>query len=91
MVFMRLTQNDLCGIDSSYRTSDRHKRSTDEDEEEEEEKTSDGSDYYNPNFTLRKCASKIVDTLSNIFPKEVYDSIKLHLDSGMQNQDWLIK
>lgn len=88
MVFMRLTQNDLCGIDSSYKSNERNKA---EDEEEEEEKMDEGSDYYNPNFTLRKCASKIIDSLSNIYPKEVYDNMKLHLDSGMQNQDWLVK
>ena len=87
---MRLTQNDLCGIDSSYRTSDRAKRGKEEDDEEEE-KSTEGSDYYNPNFTLRKCASKIIDSLSNIFPKEVYENIKQHLDSGIQNQDWLVK
>jgi len=42
-------------------------------------------------FTLRKCASKIIDSLSNIFPEEVYDNIKQHLDTGIQNQDWLVK
>lgn len=89
---MRLTQNDLCGIDSSYKTSNRTKgHNNNEDEEEEEDKINEGSDYYNPNFTLRKCASKIIDSLSNIFPEEVYNKIKQHLDTGIQNQDWLVK
>lgn len=88
---MKLTQNDLCGIDSSYKSSNRTKGQAEEDEEEEEEKLNEGSDYYNPNFTLRKCASKIIDSLSNIFPEEVYDNIKQHLDAGIQNQDWLVK
>lgn len=88
---MRLTQNDLCGIDSSYKPNNRSKARNEEEDEEEEEKMNEGSDYYNPNFTLRKCASKIIDSLSNHFPKEVYDNIKQHLDSGIQNQDWLVK
>jgi len=91
MVFMKLTQNDLCGIDSVYKNSNRAQKQEDDDEQEEDEKMNDGSDYYNPNFTLRKCASKIMDCLSNIFPEEVYENIKQHLDSGIQNQDWLVK
>lgn len=86
MLYMRLTQNDLCGIDSSSKSYDRNCRNN-----EEEEKVTDGSDYYNPNFTLRKCASKMIDCLSNMFPKEVYESIRQNLDSGLQNPDWLIK
>ena len=86
---MRLTENDLCGIDSSRNSY--HGISKENESEEEDEKVIEGSDYYNPNFTMRKCASKIIDCLSNIFPKDVYDIIHQYLDLGMQNQDWPTK
>ena len=89
---MKLTQNDLCGIDSSCKNNNRFNRATKDDEQEQDEETNnEGSDYYNPNFTLRKCASKIIDNLSNLFPNELYENIKQLLDSGLQNPDWFTK
>ena len=85
---MVLTQGDLCGIDNK---SNNGSNKTIDNEDEEDEKETDGSDYYNPNFTLRKCSSKIIDALSNLFPKEVYENINQHLETGMQNQNWLVK
>ena len=46
---------------------------------------------YNPNWTLRKCCSKLLDNLSNLYPNNVYDVIKTLLESDIQNNDWLIK
>ena len=66
----------------------------DEDDIENEEKEhfdEEGSDYYNPNFTLRKCCSKIIDRLSHLIPKKTFEILLPHLEVGIQSNDWLIK
>jgi transportin-1 len=49
------------------------------------------SEGYNPNFTLRKCCSKILDRLSHMYPAKLYEIIKPILENDIQSQDWLIK
>jgi transportin-1 len=60
-------------------------------QEEEDIDIDEDSEGYNPNFTLRKCCSKILDRLSHIYSAKLYDIIKPILENDMQSQDWLVK
>jgi transportin-1 len=46
---------------------------------------------YNPNWTLRKCCSKVLDKLSTIFPEIVIDVLQPYLENSMQSPEWIIK
>ena len=78
---MNLTANDICGIDSKI-----YSEKNDDDEEKVIE-----AESYNPNWTLRKCCSKFLDRLSYIYPRQVLEVIKPHLEENMQNSNWNIK
>lgn len=60
-------------------------------QEDEDIDSDEDSEGYNPNFTLRKCCSKILDRLSHMYPAKLYEIIKPILENDMQSQDWLIK
>lgn len=46
---------------------------------------------YNSNWTLRKCCSKLLDKLSNVFSETVIEVLKGYLENDIQNKDWIIK
>lgn len=46
---------------------------------------------YKANMTLRKCSARIIDKLSIIFPKAVYEALKIILEEDLKNTDWIIK
>lgn len=85
---MKLTPQDICGMDNKMKEN-RHSISEDNDSDDD---LDDGNNQgYNPNWTLRKCVSKILDRFSNLFPKLTIEGIKCFLETDMQSQDWLIK
>jgi hypothetical protein len=73
---MKLTPQDILGIDNKQKT---------ETNDEEEEKEEENLECYNPNWTLRKCCSKTLDILSNIYPKQVFLHLRNYLESEMQD------
>ena len=46
---------------------------------------------YNPDCTLRKCCSRMLDNLSFFFPQETFAIIRLILENDIQSTDDLIK
>ena len=50
-----------------------------------------GSSEYNPNMTLRKCCSRILDSISIIFPKETFYIMRPFFENEIQSTDDLIK
>jgi transportin-1 len=91
---MRLTPNDISGLDSRFQSSKSNNlsklkdRDEDNDEDIEDDENVEG---YNPNWTLRKCCSKFIDKLSNIFPQHVFEIIKPVLENDIQHPEWIIK
>jgi hypothetical protein len=81
---MNLTPNDISGYDNKLKEEDNK-------EEEDEEINVEDAENYNPNWTLRKCCSKFIDRLSHVYPKQVLDIIKPHLEENMQNNNWNVK
>lgn len=47
--------------------------------------------YYNPNLTLRKCASRLLDRISVLYPKLACDFAKPILEIELQCEDWIKK
>jgi hypothetical protein len=87
---MNLTANDLYGMDNKSKEY----YSTDEDDEMEEKPcvhNISSIEGYNPNFTLRKCCSKLLDKLANLFPDQLFEAIKLLLEENLQQSEWNIK
>ncbi len=91
---MKLTENDISGMDNKYKENT-VKKSDDENEknvnENEEEELGEELEGYNPNWTLRKCCSKILDQLGILFSQKLYEIVKPVLENDMQHSDWLIK
>jgi hypothetical protein len=75
---MRLTDDDINGMGNRIK-------------ETEMNSISESSEVYNPNWTLRKCCSKLIDKLSFKFPQLVFEIIRPHLENDMQNNNWIIK
>jgi transportin-1 len=91
---MKLTPNDISGIDSRFKSSKSSSFSSleDADEDNDEDVEDDENvEGYNPNWTLRKCCSKFIDRLSNIFPQHIFDIIKPILENDIQHNEWIIK
>jgi hypothetical protein len=82
---MNLTLNDISGSDNKT------KQNNNDREHEEDELDGNENDVYNPNWSLRKCCSKFLDKISFIYPKEILDIVKPHLEENIQNQYWQIK
>jgi hypothetical protein len=78
---MILTNNDISGLDNKIRSN----------KEDEDDSGVNETDIYNPNWSLRKCCSKFLDKLSFIFPQQVLEVVKPHLEENLQNENWLIK
>ena len=89
---MKLTLNDISGLDnksfSANNTRSEHSVNENNEDDLDEDENVAG---YNPNWTLRKCCSKLIDKLSNIYPEHVLEIIKPVLENDIQHQDWLIK
>ena len=49
------------------------------------------SNDYNPDLTLRKCCSRVLDNLSLIFPQETFNIIRPFFENEIQSEDDLIK
>ncbi len=83
---MRLTPNDIAGIENKIKEN-RSSSKNSIQEEENEEDGEENSDAYNPCWTLRKCCSKLIDKLSHLYPQKVYEVVKPLLENDMQHQD----
>lgn len=92
---MQITSNDICGMDSKMKENkcskddnlDKEEEETDIEDEIEDKK----GQSYNPNWTLRKCASKLYDRISVLFPKLCSDYSKPILEVELQSQEWIVK
>lgn len=92
---MQITNNDICGMDSKMKvnkcnTEDIQDKETEESDLEDEIEDKKGQSY-NPNWTLRKCASKLYDRISVLFPKLTIDYSKSILENDLQCQEWIKK
>jgi len=56
-----------------------------------EEIDEEAAESNNPNWTLRKCCSKLLDKLSSEFPHIVFDVLRPFLETDIQHKDWIIK
>lgn len=89
---MRLSPHDICGIGNKQKSEMISEKNNSLDKMLEEDLTnSEELEGYNPNWTLRKCCSKVLDQLSNVFSDKVYEILKNYLENEMQNEDWVIK
>lgn len=89
---MKLTPQDICGMDNKMKENRRSKSVDGKNCHDSDDDLDEGDNQgYNPNWTLRKCVSKILDRFSNIFPKLTIEGIKCFLETDIQSQDWLIK
>jgi transportin-1 len=84
---MKLTNFDISDVDN--RNSEK-KNAKDEDDEEEKDLEEEW-EGYNPNFTLRKCCSRLMENLSTLFPHLLFEIIKPVLENEMQHSEWIIK
>lgn len=104
---MKLTPNDICGLECKIKTTesssktreieienkkgmDENGKQEDEDGNDDDEEDTEG-EGYNPNWTLRKCCSKLLDKLSRIFHDIITDTVKPFLEADMQDPDWVVK
>jgi hypothetical protein len=92
---MQITNNDLCGMDSKMKVNkfnkdDNHNKEAEEADLDDEIEDKKGQ-IYNPNWTLRKCASKLYDRISVLFPKMTIDHSKPILENDLQSQEWIKK
>ena len=60
------------------------------------EKENDDLDYleyfvYNPDWTLRKCSSKLIDKISCIYSMQTLNYLKPFLENDLQCNDWIKK
>lgn len=75
--------------ENKINTDDESEKDEETDIEEEIEEKKGQS--YNPNWTLRKCASKLYDRISVLFPKLSIDYSKPILENDLQSQEWIKK
>lgn len=91
---MNLTHNDLSGLENTFKTSSQYAPKIEnyltivEECKQPEEYVSES---YNPNTTLRKLCARTLDRLSNIFPSQVFQTVKESLERDMKNHDWIIR
>jgi len=90
---MKITENDIYDIDN--KTNEHFAETKEEIEIEDSELNNQndnvGKQFYNPNWTLRKCACKLYDRISVLFPKLTFDySINL-FETDLHSLDWIIK
>ena len=91
--------NSNSGGDSNGSSGSNNSNSDNNDSDNEDETTKSGSgnsnnsnnNNYNPQVTLRKCCSRVLDTLSNIFPKETFSILRIILENDIQSTDDRIK
>ncbi len=87
---MQITNYDICGMDNKMKDNNNHKQNDSIDEvefDEDGERKKDES--YNPNWTLRKCASKLLDKLSLLFPSIVFQHTMPILECELQSKEWI--
>jgi hypothetical protein len=60
-------------------------------EEDDDINLDEEMEGYNPNWTLRKCCSKIIDKISHLFSAKLFDIIKPILENDMQHSEWIVK
>lgn len=85
-----MTQHDICGMDNKMREN-KSKTNEDYEDESDEELNEKSGQSYNPNWTLRKCSSKVIERISILSPKLTIDLSKQILESDLQCQDWIKK
>jgi transportin-1 len=97
---MKLTPNDIAGVENKTQENQKssnsgsknlQKSDFQDDIEDEDDKEEETGASYNPNWTLRKCCSKLIDKLSNLYSLKVYEIVKPFLENDMQHSDWIIK
>lgn len=94
-----MTSNDIAGIENKSKSNGTYKSNThantsgsfSNEEETEGESDLENPEGYNPNWTLKKCCSKLIDRLSHIYPEKMLIVIKPVLENDMQHEDWIIK
>lgn len=92
---MKLTPHDICGMGNKQKKEREdinvNPDSDDSQENDKENLNTEDLEGYNPNWTLRKCCSRVLDNLSNIYPEQVYEILRTYLENDMQHDDWLVK
>jgi len=89
---MKLTLNDISGLDNkSFSANNTRLENSVNENNEDDLEEDENVEGYNPNWTLRKCCSKLIDRLSNNWPEPILEIIKPVLENDIQHQDWLIK
>lgn len=79
---MKLTESDINYLDNKFQVE---KATNDSNSNEEDD------DDYNSESTLRKSCSRILDNLSNIYPAETFQNMKLILENDIQSEEDIIK
>lgn len=89
---MKLGPNDINDLENKTKSEDKSDKlmSTEKDESGYEE-SPENKNNYNPNWTLRKSCSKLLDKLSSIYGQQMFEIIKPLLENDMQHTDWTTK
>jgi len=87
--FIKLSNNDLCSIESGENKLSKVQK--DEKENPDDEDSLTENDGYNVNWTLRKCGSKFLDKLSFVYKDYIVDIMKNSLEEGIQSKNWRTK
>jgi len=87
---MQFTNQDFCGMDNKMKEN--NSNNVDDEEETELDDNHNNKDQsYNPNWTLRKCSSKLFDCMSVLYPEIIIQQVKPIFEIDLQSQLWYVK
>jgi transportin-1 len=90
--FARLTPLDLSiDIENKQYENVYHSKETKALQEEKDQINDESVEIYNPNWTLRKCCSKMLDKLSYIYSIQVISILIPYLEVDLMSKDWITK
>ena len=90
---MKISQNDTHNIGDKNKILPKNSKSKNAENLEKENDDLDYLEYfvYNPNWTLRKCSSKLIDKISCIYCMQTLNYLKPFLENDLQCNDWIKK
>jgi transportin-1 len=89
--FTKLTPLDLCYSELENKQFNDNLQHSPSESMQHQDFNEDNMEMYNPNWTLRKCSSKILDRLSNLFPLQVINTLIPFLENDLKSKEWAIK
>ena len=90
---MKISQNDTHKITDKNKILPKNSKLKNDENLEKENDDLDYLEYfvYNPDWTLRKCSSKLIDKISCIYSMQTLNYLKPFLENDLQCNDWIKK